>query len=143
MQERKRVEAVARQDHSSTAVASLSHMEFDTQQLPEEETPSPSSRALYLAKRRSVVEGLSAQDLLLQHRRSLVGLPIADDLPNRPAISDLEGVTLSKRHTFTKQEYDAARVASEFEKLTNYSIGFEEGATEARDAEADDKPFSS
>jgi hypothetical protein len=143
MQERKRVEAVARQDHSSTALASLSHTEFDTQ-LPEEETPSPSSRALYLAKRRSVVEGLSAQDLLLQHRRSLVGLPVADDLlPNRPAISDLEGVTLSKRHTFTKQEYDAARVASEFEKLTNYSIGFEEGATDVRDAEADDKPFSS
>lgn len=143
MQERKRVEAVGRQDSTTTAAASLSHSEIDVShddsnlQTSGGDGSSPTARAMYLAKRKSVVDGFSAQELLMHHRRSLIGLPLPDgnEPVARPALADLEGVTLSKRHTFTKTEYEAQQNVDMFRTLEGFKTGFEEGL-EAQEPDA-------
>lgn len=165
MQERKRAEAVGRQENGTTAALTIAHTDAmlhadgghggDDGLHPlgtsGELTPSgtsasasPTARSMYLAKRTSIVDGLSAHELLMQHRRSLIGLPVGltdssttTGQEARPAIADLEGVTLSKRHTYTKTEYDAGANAAKFEELKSFKLGFDEdGDAAAAAAEA-------
>jgi hypothetical protein len=102
---------------------------------------SASPRALRMAKRTSILDGMSQQELILQHRRSLAGLQPAPEAAaaDMPTEEDLAGVTLSKRHTFTKKEYEAGQEDQLFNQLEGFKAGFDDGDdTEVRRRDDDD-----
>lgn len=157
--ERKRFTVVGRQDQQQNGFgSSFSFGEFESGFYPESGTASPSrplpagtngdssapaspSNNMYRAKRTSIVDGVSAMDLQLQHRRSLAGLAAADTNPTGVDMSELEGVTLSKRHTYTRAEYDAGRETTKFSELGAFKVGFEDddgNALQGPTAPADD-----
>eukprot|EP00672_Neobodo_designis_P024365 CAMPEP_0174829522 /NCGR_PEP_ID=MMETSP1114-20130205/1974_1 /TAXON_ID=312471 /ORGANISM="Neobodo designis, Strain CCAP 1951/1" /LENGTH=168 /DNA_ID=CAMNT_0016063273 /DNA_START=171 /DNA_END=677 /DNA_ORIENTATION=- len=102
-----------------------------------------SPRALRMAKRTSILEGFSQQELISQHRRSLAGLQPAPESAATalPSEEDLAGVTLSKRHTFTKKEYEAGQHEELFHQLEGFKAGFDDDDdTEERRRDDDDVP---
>lgn len=70
----------------------------------------------YQVRRTSIVDGVTAQQLALAHRKSLA------DLSGHAAFdpSSLAGVTLSKRHMTSRTEYDAGRQPGQFEVLESF-----------------------
>lgn len=82
----------------------------------------------YQHGRKSIVEGLSASDLLHMHRKSLAQLshntvPGATGGVNPDAFT---GVTLSRRHRTTDAEYAASRDAEAAVALESFSFGSSE-----------------
>ena len=73
---------------------------------------------------RSVVDGLTMDELLARHRQSLAGIATVDAAGPLDGL-DLSSITLSKRHTFTRDQYDAGREAAAFDTLAKYE-GFAE-----------------
>jgi hypothetical protein len=101
---------------------------------------SPTGRSV-AAKRSSILQGVSQQELLMQHRRSLAGLqaePTQTSGAPSPLEMELEGVTLSRRHTYSQKEYDDGRQADVYSKLESFRAGFDEGEHKEADANDDD-----
>lgn len=76
----------------------------------------------YQSGRKSIVEGVGAADLLHMHRKSLAQLRSNDG----GAVNMQEtftGVTLSRRHRTTQQEYDAGRDGQTAAQLEGFSFG--------------------
>jgi hypothetical protein len=143
MTERKRAEAVA----LTHGGASASFCDFEA---PGSGANSPSQRAgdallstsgsprsIFAARRTSIVEGLSQHDLLAHHRRSLAGLqPIEKTADQGPSL-ELEGVTLSRRHTYTEREYAEGQKEEVFAQLDDFKCGFDDGPDDAAPPDVD------
>mmetsp|Transcript_48805 Transcript_48805/g.56252 ORF Transcript_48805/g.56252 Transcript_48805/m.56252 type:complete len:152 (-) Transcript_48805:396-851(-) len=86
----------------------------------------------YQAGRKSIVEGVGAADLLHMHRKSLAqlrGNGANDDGGGGAPVQFEEtftGVTLSRRHQTSQQEYDAGRDAQAAQELEGFSFGVAE-----------------
>ena len=65
-------------------------------------------------------------ELLAQHRRSLAGIAAGEAASPLDGVDTdgLASVTLSKRHNYTKEAYDAGREAETFEALNKFQ-GFD------------------
>ena len=68
------------------------------------------------ATRPSIVPGVESADLLKMHRQSLAQLSGANQM-------EFSGVTLSRRHTTRKEEYDAGVETETQKDLEGFSFG--------------------
>lgn len=71
---------------------------------------------------------VSPFELVMMHRRSLAGLSCTSD-PNEgipdAAIEELSGVTLSRRHTQTQEEYERRRDEAAYRELESFQCPFD------------------
>ncbi|CUI15519.1 Hypothetical protein, putative [Bodo saltans] len=88
---------------------------------PEEEAPVTT----YQRGRKSIVDGMNATDLLQLHRKSLADLGTngnhSEVDPDRFA-----GVTLSRRHQVTRNEYEAAQDEQTTQQFSAFTFGSSE-----------------
>lgn len=78
----------------------------------------------YQARKTSIVAGVTADQLVVQHRKSLADIAGGGGVAGKPAgdISDLNGVTLSKRHSLATEEYEGGLQANAYQQLDGYEF---------------------
>jgi hypothetical protein len=79
----------------------------------------------YQRGRKSIVDGMTATDLLQLHRKSLADLGTNGNRAEVDA-DRFAGVTLSRRHQVTRTEYDAAQDEQTTEQFSSFTFGSSE-----------------
>ena len=142
MTERQKINVVASADNTSTG---FNFNNFEKDFYPQGGAGGPGhgnspaggeAASRYANKRTPIVAGVSSGELIMQHRRSLAGLADGepgDGAPKGAELDALTGVTLSRRHTFTQEEYDSTRSQGQYDKLDEFK-GFEGQATSSNEA---------
>eukprot|EP01060_Flectonema_neradi_P028520 TRINITY_DN3834_c0_g1_i1.p1 TRINITY_DN3834_c0_g1~~TRINITY_DN3834_c0_g1_i1.p1 ORF type:complete len:116 (+),score=20.66 TRINITY_DN3834_c0_g1_i1:126-473(+) len=74
----------------------------------------------YQTRKTSIVSGMSTNKLIDEHRRSIANLN--EDAGCRVDVGALTGVTLSRRHTLSQQEYNDGLDSATFEELRGYEF---------------------
>jgi hypothetical protein len=125
MSEKKRVTVVVDAKSQPVAREAFAIPSFDSSQHRQRQHPGlqgaddDEDLTDYQNSRQSIVPGVDAKDLLLQHRKSLAQFSQNAAAP----MSDFSGVTLSRRHKATTEAYDEKRDESTSEKLETFTFG--------------------
>lgn len=91
------------------------------QQPPARSDPAGVYVSTYQSRKTSIVAGVSSDELVVMHRKSLCDIATKGGTAAAD-ISELHGVTLSRRHTLSAEEYDANVAQDKFRELETYDF---------------------
>lgn len=76
----------------------------------------------YQCRKSSIVAGMSSEQLVDEHRKSIAGFSMKEN--GRPVdMGDLNGITLSKRHTLSQIEYEAELDSGAYKDFDGFRFG--------------------
>eukprot|EP00760_Papus_ankaliazontas_P002650 PhM_4_TR11210/c0_g1_i1/m.78177 len=100
--------------------------EFQQQFYAEGDAQNPENyHTAYQCRKTSIVAGVSSDELITQHRKSIVEHCKTTGGVN---VADLMGVTLSRRHTQSVDEYDGELEPKAYNELESFNFTREEEA---------------